>query len=184
MARCKLTNMNLRNIRKSREYQCLLIDFVKVGVIGKTAAEGLLGYTIPSGLISGGNSAVTPEPEDDEDDDDPEETEPNTINVIYNSGDEFSSPKSYILTPGDTVENLLIWAKSESGFDVAVINTVTPAFLVAGEEGSNDYQLQDVYKTHDTTALLSDIIQDATEDYNSEALVLVVSAEAAVPVEG
>ena len=60
MARCKLTRMSLRNIRKSKEYQCLLIDLVKANVIGKSAAEGLLGYTIPAGLLG------TTTPVDDE----------------------------------------------------------------------------------------------------------------------
>ena len=54
MARCKLTRMNLRNIRKSREYQTLLIDLVASNVVGKSAAEELLGYTIPAGLLSAG----------------------------------------------------------------------------------------------------------------------------------
>lgn len=52
MARCKLTRMNLRNIRKSREYQTLLIDLVALNVVGKSTAEELLGYTIPAGLLS------------------------------------------------------------------------------------------------------------------------------------
>ena len=51
MARCKLTNMNLRTIRKSKEYQALLIDLVAVGIVGQSAAEGILGYTIPAGLL-------------------------------------------------------------------------------------------------------------------------------------
>ena len=56
MARCKLTSMNLRTIRKSKEYQALLIDLVAVGIVGQSAAEGILGYTIPAGLLG---SAVT-----------------------------------------------------------------------------------------------------------------------------
>ena len=51
MARCKLTSMNLRTIRKSREYQALLIDLVAMGVVGQSAAEEVLGYTIPAGLL-------------------------------------------------------------------------------------------------------------------------------------
>lgn len=53
MARCKLTSMNLRNIRKTREYQCIIIDLVNAGVMTKAAAERLLGYTIPGGLLQG-----------------------------------------------------------------------------------------------------------------------------------
>jgi hypothetical protein len=63
MARCKLTNMNLRNIRKSREYQCILIDLVSAGVIEQSEAEELLGYTIPPGLLEGDTPGPDPEPE-------------------------------------------------------------------------------------------------------------------------
>lgn len=55
MARCKLTRMSLRNIRKDKQYQCIIIDFVRTGVISKSMAEGLLNYTIPTGLLE--NSA-------------------------------------------------------------------------------------------------------------------------------
>lgn len=68
MARCKLTIMNLRNIRKSREYQALLIDLVAAGIVGKSAAEGLLGYTIPAGLLG---STVTDDDEGSGTDDPP-----------------------------------------------------------------------------------------------------------------
>ena len=64
MARCKLTNMNLRNIRKSREYQCILIDLVSAGVVEQSEAEELLGYTIPAGLLE---NPVTPDDDDDDD---------------------------------------------------------------------------------------------------------------------
>lgn len=64
MARCKLTSMNLRNIRKTREYQCLIIDLVNAGVVTKSAAETLLGYTIPAGLLTAGST--TPVDDDDE----------------------------------------------------------------------------------------------------------------------
>lgn len=63
MARCKLTNMNLRNIRKSKEYQCILIDLVSAGVVEQSEAEELLGYTIPPGLLEGDTPGPDPEPE-------------------------------------------------------------------------------------------------------------------------
>lgn len=66
MARCKLTKMNLRNIRKTREYQCLVIDLVRTGVMTKSAAEGLLDYSIPAGLLNESTPAPTTEPEEDE----------------------------------------------------------------------------------------------------------------------
>ncbi|MBR6134986.1 MAG: hypothetical protein IKQ22_00670 [Clostridia bacterium] len=63
MARCKLTSMNLRTIRKSREYQALLIDLVAMGVVGQSTAEETLGYTIPAGLLDGDTPGPDPEPE-------------------------------------------------------------------------------------------------------------------------
>lgn len=63
MARCKLTRMSLRNIRKDKQYQCIVIDFVRTGVISKSKAEELLSYTIPAGLLEGSVAA----PDDDED---------------------------------------------------------------------------------------------------------------------
>ena len=61
MARCKLTRMSLRNIRKDKQYQCIVIDFVRTGVIGKSKAEELLGYTIPAGLLQGSVTEPTEE---------------------------------------------------------------------------------------------------------------------------
>lgn len=63
MARCKLTRMSLRNIRKDRQYQCIIIDLVRTGVISKSKAEELLNYTIPAGLLE--NSAYVPDDDDE-----------------------------------------------------------------------------------------------------------------------
>lgn len=63
MARCKLTRMSLRNIRKDKQYQCIVIDFVRTGVISKSKAEELLNYTIPAGLLEG--SVAAPDDEDE-----------------------------------------------------------------------------------------------------------------------
>ena len=63
MARCKLTRMSLRNIRKDKQYQCIIIDLVRTGVISKSTAEGLLSYTIPAGLLE--NSAYVPGADDE-----------------------------------------------------------------------------------------------------------------------
>ena len=63
MARCKLTRMSLRNIRKNNQYQCIIIDLVRAGVISKSTAEGLLSYTIPAGLLE--NSAYVPDADDE-----------------------------------------------------------------------------------------------------------------------
>lgn len=64
MARCKLTRMSLRNIRKDKQYQCIVIDFVRTGVISKSKAEELLNYTIPAGLLEG--SVAVPDDGEDE----------------------------------------------------------------------------------------------------------------------
>lgn len=82
MSRCKLTNMNLRNIRKSREYQCLLIDLVKANVVGKSAAEDLLGYTIPAGLL-GNTTPVTPVDDDEEEETGSGGESGNTVTLLY-----------------------------------------------------------------------------------------------------
>ena len=117
MARCKLTNMNLRNIRKSREYQCLLIDLVKTGVVGKSAAEGLLGYTIPTGLL-GDTTPATPS-------DDEEESLMITI-VAENTGS-----FNYDLNNGDTVEDVLAaanshWTDGDNGEPFNTVRGLTP----------------------------------------------------------
>ena len=122
MARCKLTNMNLRNIRKSREYQCLLIDLVKTGVVGKSAAEGLLGYTIPTGLL-GDTTPVTPS--DDEE-------EPRMITIVAADTGSFN----YDLNNGDTVEDVLDavnshWTNGDS--NGMLFNTIRN--LVPDQEG-------------------------------------------------
>ena len=63
MARCKLTTMSLRNMRKSKEYQCIIIDLVNAGVVTQSAAEELLGYTIPAGLLDGDTPDPDPYPD-------------------------------------------------------------------------------------------------------------------------
>ena len=117
MARCKLTNMNLRNIRKSREYQCLLIDLVKTGVVGKSAAEGLLGYTIPTGLLGD----TTPATSSDDD-------ESRMITIVAADTGSFN----YDLDNGDTVEDVLAavnnhWTDGDSnGMSFNTVRSLTP----------------------------------------------------------
>lgn len=85
MARCKLTRMSLRNIRKDKQYQCVVIDFVRTGVISKSKAEELLNYTIPAGLLEGSVAA----PDDDE-------GEPGTSGDNTGSGTEGSGTEDTI----------------------------------------------------------------------------------------
>lgn len=116
MSRCKLTNMNLRNIRKSREYQCLLIDLVKANVIGKSAAEGLLGYTIPAGLL-GTTTPAAPV------DDDEEEETGNTVTLLYykSAATEDDTPEwltaEYDLTEDPEGEGVIAFVKDTFGDD-------------------------------------------------------------------
>ena len=115
MARCKLTNMNLRNIRKSREYQCILIDLVSAGVIEQSEAEKLLGYTIPAGLLE---NPVTPDDDDDESD--------NKVTLLYYTGDKWQTAE-YDLTDDPTGEGIIAFARNE--FDDAAIKVKAVAEL-------------------------------------------------------
>lgn len=129
MARCKLTNMNLRNIRKTREYQCLLIDLVKTGVVGKSAAEGLLGYTIPEGLLGDTTPAT---PSDDDDNGGEEEAESRLITIVAEAGRRgiFES-FDYDLSNGDTVDDVLAaandhWPDGDYGIPFNTVRNLTP----------------------------------------------------------
>lgn len=97
MARCKLTRMSLRNIRKDKQYQCIVIDFVRTGVISKSKAEELLSYTIPAGLLEGSVAA----PDDDED-------EPGTGGDNTGSGTEGSGSETGGETGGDTEDTITL----------------------------------------------------------------------------
>ena len=125
MSRCKLTNMNLRNIRKSREYQCLLIDLVKANVIGKSAAEGLLGYTIPAGLL--GNTTPATPVDDDEGGETSGESgdSDNTVTLLYYKPGDGKTldqwiAEEYDLTEDPTGEGIIDFAKDQ--FDDNAIN--------------------------------------------------------------
>lgn len=124
MARCKLTNMNLRNIRKTREYQCLLIDLVKTGVVGKSAAEGLLGYTIPEGLL--GDTTPVTSPDEDE-----EEPQPRMITVASEAGRGIWDSFEYDLSNGDTIDDVLAaannhWSDGDYGAPFNTVKNLTP----------------------------------------------------------
>ena len=130
MARCKLTRMNLRNIRKSREYQALLIDLVATNVVGKSAAEELLGYTIPAGLLGGtvtdddtepsGESGgeVPPADPGSESGGEVPPTVDNTVTLLY-----YATPKGgpqwltaeYDLTDDPNGTGILAFARTEFG---------------------------------------------------------------------
>ena len=133
MARCKLTRMSLRNIRKDKQYQCIIIDLVRTGVISKSTAEGLLNYTIPAGLLE--NSAYVPDDDDEPGTDsggDSGSTEATTLKVnigqVYESSGIWAAAQSdnpleiKVEVPTDVVTRLnsTIKAAAESGDDVDV----------------------------------------------------------------
>ncbi|MBR6135612.1 MAG: hypothetical protein IKQ22_03910 [Clostridia bacterium] len=62
MAKLRMTYKNLKALRKSKEYQALLVDLVSVGVVPKATAEGLLGYNIPANLIIDDENSGTDNP--------------------------------------------------------------------------------------------------------------------------
>lgn len=60
---CRLNNKSMRNLRRSQEYQCIVIDLTMLGIISKEEAEMLIGSGIPEGLIlpNGKNNMVSEE---------------------------------------------------------------------------------------------------------------------------
>ena len=58
-ASCKLNNKSMRALRRSQEYQCIMIDLMNLGVITKDQCVQLIGSGVPNGLILPGE---TPKP--------------------------------------------------------------------------------------------------------------------------
>ena len=60
---CRLNNKSMRNLRRSQEYQCIVIDLAMLGIVSKEEAELLIGSGIPEGLIlpNGKNNMVSEE---------------------------------------------------------------------------------------------------------------------------
>lgn len=63
MGTCRLNNKSMRNLRRSQEYQCMIIDLAMLGIVSKEEAEMLIGSGIPEGLIlpNGKNNMVSEE---------------------------------------------------------------------------------------------------------------------------
>jgi len=61
--RCTLNNMNMRNIRRSQDYQCVIIDLAMLGIVSKEEVEMLIGSGIPMNLRlpNGKNDMVSEE---------------------------------------------------------------------------------------------------------------------------
>lgn len=123
MARCKLTKMNLRNIRKTREYQALLIDLVSAGVVTKSAAEDLLGYTIPAGLLADN----IPSGDDTGDDDTDDDTE-STVTLLYfdaTANDNAGEWETETFTLADDTTEADIIAAAKTAFEDNTIDTIS-----------------------------------------------------------
>lgn len=155
MARCKLTRMSLRNIRKDKQYQCIIIDLVRTGVISKSTAEGLLNYTIPAGLLE--NSAYVPGDDD----------EPGT----GNDGDSGSAETTVLkVNIGQVYDDSGIWTvQSDNQLEIKVgvptdVVTRLNSTIKAAAESNNDV---DVTSNTDWSALstaLSTAVQAAIEN--------------------
>ena len=63
IGRCALNNMNMRNLRRSQEYQCVIIDLAMLGIVSKEEAEMLIGSGVPLNLRlpNGKNNMVSEE---------------------------------------------------------------------------------------------------------------------------
>ena len=161
MARCKLTRMSLRNIRKDKQYQCIIIDLVRTGVISKSTAEGLLSYTIPAGLLE--NSAYVPDADDEPGTDsggDSGSAEATTLKVnigqLYSSSGIWTLSQVYKQESGNPLE-----IKVEVPTDVV---TRLNSTIKAAAESSNDV---DVTSNTDWLAFstaLSTAVQTAIEN--------------------
>ena len=165
MARCKLTRMSLRNIRKDKQYQCIIIDLVRTGVISKSTAEGLLSYTIPAGLLE--NSAYVPDADD----------EPGTDSGGDSGGDSGSAEATTLkVNIGQLYSASSIWTlsqvyKQESGNPLEIkvevptdVVTRLNSIIKAAAESGNDV---DVTSNTDWSALstaLSTAVQTAIEN--------------------
>ena len=166
MARCKLTRMSLRNIRKDKQYQCIIIDLVRTGVISKSTAEGLLSYTIPAGLLE--NSAYVPDADDEPGTDsggDSGSTEATTLKVnigtLYSSSGIWTLSRVYEPEAGNPLE-----IKVEVPTDVV---TRLNSTIKAAAENGNGNAVEDVDVTSNTdwsafSTALSTAVQTAIEN--------------------
>lgn len=121
MAKLRMTYKNLKALRKSKEYQALLVDLVSVGVVPKATAEGLLGYNIPANLIIDDESSGTDNPITDGG-----KKPDNTVTLLYfnDKGKENSAwlTAEYDLTDGHTAIDICNFAKAEFSDDS--LNTI------------------------------------------------------------
>ena len=163
MARCKLTTMSLRNMRKSKEYQCIIIDLVNAGVVTQSAAEELLGYTIPAGLLDGD----TPDPDPDPDPEPEAETPVITTDLEASASltEEITSIDLAIVasvTDGGTLS--YAWTK-----DGEAIQDATAASLTVTEVGTYQCTVTNTLGEDTATAQSTACVVTAAADTDANA---------------
>lgn len=141
MAKLRMTYKNLKALRKSKEYQALLVDLVSVGVVPKATAEGLLGYNIPANLITDDKSSGTDNPITD--DNGEGSGSGNTVTLLYyatlKGGPKWLTAE-YNLTDDTTSEGIITFAKDKFDDDTlnaAFIAEENPEY-VEGETSLNN----------------------------------------------
>lgn len=93
---CRLNNKSMRNIRRTPEYQCLVIDLAMLSVISREEAEMLLGSGIPNNLLLPNGTSGTIISEKDIADNGENDVDDNDIDDVGddNSGDDSSGDVS------------------------------------------------------------------------------------------
>ena len=165
MAKLRMTYKNLKALRKSKEYQALIVDLVSVGVVPKATAEGLLGYNIPANLITDDENSGTDSPIDD-------------------SGESGSGGEVPPADPGSESGGEVPPADpgSESG-PPKVDNTVTLLYFNDMEEGDNYWETAQYDLTDGSTP--EDILAFAQNEFGDDSLnTTFVSEENPEYVEG
>ena len=67
---CNLNNKIMRNIRRDKVYQCLVIDLGMLGKLSREECEMLLGYSIPDSLVLPNEQNHIDDIEDEDEDED------------------------------------------------------------------------------------------------------------------
>lgn len=70
---CSLNNKIMRNIRRDKVYQCLVIDLGMLGVLSREECEMLLSYSIPDSLVLPNEQNHIDDDDEDEDEDEDED---------------------------------------------------------------------------------------------------------------
>ena len=120
MAKLRMTYKNLKALRKTKEYQALLVDLVANNIVPKSVAENLLGYNIPANLIGGAESGNEEEPTVTE----PEEETGVTVTLLY-----------FDATANDNIGE---WQTDELTLETNVLADETEGIIAAAKTAFND----------------------------------------------